>query len=262
MIFLKRIDCLIRSKMNRLIIIFFLVFLSILSCKNNPNNGQRIFNDSFASKDNFDDTNKGIINNENLISGDFHRLVIRLDSLGYKYDTNRYQKVYSGMVDYPLNPKYFNSEGFIFYNLPLEETIPYLFNEMKLLGSSRFQRDSSQEWKLNMDRFDAAIRINGYFFSSKVPDSYGNLKFTTDGIIEEWTFSTQNEAIEMSEELGKRESFVYFNRGAFICVIDNRVYVFHSRAVAFYGELKSFFLWFCDEFNAIIPNNGNLRASY
>ena len=114
--------------MHRFLIIFFLIILTMLSCKNTPNKDDRILYDPSNPKGFVEDTLKGSKSDKKLISDYFHRLVMRIDSLGYKFDTTRYHKVYSNKVDYPDSPTFFNNNGFIFYSLSFEETIPYLFN--------------------------------------------------------------------------------------------------------------------------------------
>lgn len=180
------------------------------------------------------------------VTEDFMQLVDFIDSSGYIFNRERYQKIYSG----DGGQKEYLYNGKLFYQLP---TIPFSNRDHIGIYSSMDESDLIDSAVLRK-----ATGVVQYHFEIKQPSS--NLR--PDGLVEEWTCPSAEIAREIGEELGAKEFYTYINRGAYICYKDRYVYVFHSRSAGFYTPLKNFFEYFLEQTNAIAANNGALRVGY
>ncbi|WP_430405442.1 hypothetical protein [Fluviicola sp.] len=86
------------------------------------------------------------------------------------------------------------------------------------------------------DVFARAETIWGYFYYKQNPDG-----MFPDGVIEEWKFTNQADAKIASEIFDQIGTEVFFNTEPYHCVIGNRLYLFHSRSMAFSFDQKSIF---------------------
>lgn len=185
------------------------------------------------------------------ITDRFLALVEFADSLGYLYDTARYKWTYSGR--YPDSAKIDVINHYVFYEISYLETVPY--EQVERCENVKSVRDQKwcTRWGLNSTHFDKVERVMQYYFKAKTPVHYT----TEDGIMEEWNFSDSKSAKKFADSLGRKETMVYANRGAYVCFIDNYVYTFHSRSAGFYTPLKWFFTHFVKQYHAMVPNEGN-----
>lgn len=62
-----------------------------------------------------------------------------------------------------------------------------------------------------------------------------------DGVIEEWTFSSEEEAEDALHAIKNSGDQIFFNTQPYFCVIRNKLYVFHTRAMAFSYDQKPLF---------------------
>lgn len=84
--------------------------------------------------------------------------------------------------------------------------------------------------------FDQVKIIWGYFYYKQTSSG-----MFPDGVIEEWQFDSEqeaNKALELFREIG---SGVFFNTRPYACKIENRLYLFHTRAMAFSYDQKPVF---------------------
>lgn len=178
------------------------------------------------------------------IQSDFFVEFIRdLESEGYLFDTLRFNKSYGGKLGYSGNAKPFEKSGFIFYNVPLIETAPYYYQE--------------KNPEIGLD-FSGVKKIRTYYFASQTYNK-GN---KPDGIIEEWLLETDTIAKTLAKQLALEESKIYSNRGAYICYKENLIYIFHSRSVAYYDQIKPIFNDFISKADAIAPYENDQRKIY
>jgi hypothetical protein len=203
---------------------------------------------------------------ETFINPEFLDLVKSIDSLGYLYDSIRLRKSYRGFD----SVKTIHEKGYLFYETELKNTVPFSKNNFirKQLSSAKVQEMDSIElkkfkaWKkqrvLNFKQLEKVKSIYSYhFIAKKSSDSY-----RSDGIIEQWEFDSKEDARKAAEDLGKKERFVYFNRGAYVCYLENYVYIFHSRSAGFYTPLKKFINLFITKNKAITTKDSYGRCPY
>lgn len=84
--------------------------------------------------------------------------------------------------------------------------------------------------------FDRVKSVWGYFYFKQASD-----QMYPDGVVEEWTFESNQEAKKALQSFHEIKSEVFFNTGSYACTLDNRLYIFHTRAMAFCVELNSVF---------------------
>lgn len=62
-----------------------------------------------------------------------------------------------------------------------------------------------------------------------------------DGVIEEWAFSSGEEAEGALNVIRNSGDQIFFNTQPYFCVIKNKLYVFHTRAMAFSYDQEPLF---------------------
>lgn len=199
---------------------------------------------------------------------EFLDLVTFIDSCGYKSDTLRAGKTYEHHDPSQIKAV----KDYFFYNVKLKDTPPYrtrdfLFRRAENINSedtiNQQRMDEWRErWEMNYSLLEKVQRIIAYFYVIKQPIAGNGLKTYIDGIIEEWTFPDSVSAKNAAEDLAEKETMVYVNRGAYVCYLENYVYVFHSRSAGFYTPLKKFRDYFAAKNKAIIPNTKGQRQGY
>lgn len=250
------------------------ITLFILSCTNTNNNNTRSNIDSTKSST---DTSQIIPMDSTLIVSntieeptpinlEFLDLAKAIDSLGYLYDSVRLRKSYRGFD----SVKIIHEKGYLFYKTELKNTVPFSKNnfirkqlrygEVKEMDSIELEKFKA--WKkervLDFKQLEKVKSIYSYHFIVK--KSRGS--YNSDGIIEQWEFDSEENARIAAEDLGKKERFVYFNRGAYVCHLKNYVYIFHSRASGFYTPLKNFITLFVERNKATKVNDNEGRYRY
>lgn len=199
-----------------------------------------------------------------VITDRFLRLIKFLDSSGYSYDTTRFQKTYAHW--HSGKSKVIKIDDYIFYDISFEQTIPY--GNMKIYKNYR-SNDSDTDWySIRVRETNNFSKIGNkdekiiqYFFVQKTPFVFPGgekEKYFVDGIIEEWKFPNNNSAKQTAEQLGAIQSGLVYgiNRSAFVCYIENYMYVFHSRAALFMIIIreKHFFEKFAKDNKATITS--------
>ena len=204
-----------------------------------------------------------------LVTPEFFQLVKYIDSVGFIYNAARFVKTYPEGQGEQVNI----DGNYLFYVLSPDEVVPFAshkkemddlamnLNEMDSLNYQR-QLDYINRWKLNIALFEKVERITAYFFVEKSFFNRTGKGTYNDGLIEEWKFPDTQSAKDAAFDLSKKETMVYFNRGAYVCFLNNYMYVFHSRSAGFYTPLKKFWTWFADKNRATIPNEREQRKVY
>src|SRR5688572_3363693 len=147
--------------------------------------------------------------------------VIYLDSIGFDCDSNRIKKVYGG---YSKSNRFTIMDHFFYSSRPATSGLFYYFKYF-----AKNKKDNP-EWRLDTATINSYKSIVWYFFSALKPDQTENEKWYTDAIIEEWKFKDSSSAKKSAVEIGRMASRLYFNVGAFVCHIDNYMYIITSRS--------------------------------
>lgn len=149
-------------------------------------------------------------------------LAERMDSSGFTCDRERFEKTYGLSYEERIEQK-----GHHFYLLSFEAATGLMHKEDELLD---------QELMKQVERIIAHFYVDAELFSEDRQRS-----FFPDGIVEEWRFPDSLMAEKAARQMVEDEELLYFNRGAYVGLLNERVYLFHSRAAGFYTPLKD--LW-------------------
>ena len=237
--------------MKKTLIIFSLFALIVGGCRQNkPTTAENTETD--LSVQIITDTLQTIY--EMPIQQRFLSLIQHIDSAGFSFDTIRYK---------PRNCSIFTVSDYFFYEVPKETTCPFYAFAL----NEEFKKETEQckdtvslrpvypDLHFDIKPLEKAQRVVEYFFKQKKPEIIDGQKWYTDGVIEEWTFATHEEAQKATAELMNSElCLMYFNTCAFICCAENNMYIFHSRAAAFMYTQKKFFKWFVQQNDITIKN--------
>lgn len=231
---------------------FFLV-LFLVACgqeKGDPsaNKGQELSKkrtERITVQDSKEEDEKG---EEKEVSKEFGILVAYIDSIGFTCDTGRFEKTYGQAYE-----RSFQRNGHHFYEFAFEETAPIKEASM---GSRSERVDVDKELLGEVERILAHFHVDQRLFEEEGRGSF------PDGIIEEWRFPDSTKAERAAEWLAQRESFLYINRGAYICYLRNRMYVLHSRSAGFYTHLKRAWKHFGKREKVKIPFEEEQRGAY
>ena len=167
---------------------------------------------------------------DTLITGRFYNVIRFIDSCGYMGDSSR---------AYPYLEKFkkISSQGHSFYFCPPGINTLYRYFDMTKRDTGIFKRLRTVEKEV----FAPVKSIVTYFFISRTPAMNGDKKYFVDGTIEEWKFPDAGKAKAAAVELGRKEFVVFFNVGAFVCYIDNYMYVITSRAAGYMNYFRPIF---------------------
>lgn len=209
-----------------LILVFF-----IISCSNQSKDKQltgiQIERTDTFQKEILVDSSK-VLQFNCVISERFSQLALYLDTIGYSFDTLRLNKTYTLLK----KSSRLNIKNHYFYNYKLQETVPF---RMIYQDSSYF------EDQINIEVLKKTQSVIAYFFSKRTPDIKYGKKWYIDGVAEEWKFPNNNSAKTAAIELSSIVESVYFNVSAFICYVDNYMYVFSSRSSAYMNSINPIF---------------------
>lgn len=168
-----------------------------------------------------------------------------LDSIGFNYDTNRLKKIYGG---HSKNIRYNINNHFFYASTPETSGLSTYFNN--------FAKDKKYEqaWHIDTEKLKKSKSIIWYFFSELKPDQFNGEKWYTDAIIEEWKFNDSSSAKAAATEIGAIAPRLYFNVGAFVCYVDNYMYIITSRSTGTMYTIKPVFKAFATRNNVTITN--------
>lgn len=177
----------------------------------------------------------------------FLKLVKQIDSSGYIWDTTITKKI----THYRLTDSILFVENYMFYKMKPEDTYIYQFYDFFISDTSSSRSSSGL---INKAYHDKAISIFGYYYAQKKKGNY-----ITDGLIEEWSFPSVQDAENAVMDISKVKSIIFTNTPSFTCRIDRYMYIFHVRASAFGNQLEKFFLRFVKENNAYVPDKDDMN---
>jgi hypothetical protein len=231
--------------MKRTYVTSLLIAICFSACNNNTKVVESNIVKEIANADTLTGQPKSILTDSLIIpSKQFLRLAKQIDSAGFIWDTARIKKVVH----------YFRTDSVVIIDV---ET--YLFYKMKLDDSWLIEFYNHNKNKtvdfyegslINYDYFKKAKSITGYYYTQKEKTN-----FKTDGYIEEWIFPTTDDAEKAVQDVARVKEKVYFNTESYCCRIDDKLYIFHTRAMGFSFQLKKFFKQFVTDNNAVIPKS-------
>jgi hypothetical protein len=205
----------------RYISIILILILVIYSCKNDSKkmniNDQQSLIDKIAKQDK-------LSNNSDGPNHYFIKLVDTLTKLGWHADTNRIKK--TGVYSYLKKSKMKIFDNKPFYKIKISENM--LFYGENAANSTAYEID--------FDLFKKVKTIWGYFYRQKAESDW-----IEDGVIEQWEFESQNEAISALGNLKKAYPEPYFNTEPYYSQVDNYLFIFHTRAAGFCYKQKTFY---------------------
>lgn len=187
----------------------------------------------------------------------FLKIVKFIDSSGYSFDTTRAYGFRNFDTRKLKSVELLFIDNYVFYDIPYQQTIPYYYMKEATNDTNHFHQEFYQKFLHNSVAFENAQKIVGYFFTQKKPTSTLHI----DGTIEEWTFSDSVSAKQASEVMGDSDTqaILFFNCGAFVCYIDNYMYVFHTRAAGFMYSIKPIFKNFVTDNEATVSSKGSWK---
>lgn len=183
---------------------------------------------------------------DTIVTTRFLSFVSYLDSIGFNSDTSRLKKIHT---KYSRSPKYNINNHFFYGSTPETSGLYFYFNDFS--KNERYV----QKWHLDTSALKSFKSIVWYFFSEPKPDRWGDKKWYTDGIIEEWKFKDSSSAQISAKSVGAIAGRLYLNTGAFVCYIDNYMYIITSGSMGnMYTLRKPVFKAFADRNKATITN--------
>jgi len=233
-----------------------LIVLLIWSCsnQNDKNNlGQTdskgIFIDTTISANSNFDTQQIV---QETFSGqpciEVQEFVAEIESMGWIPDTSRLNKVGIYRELNRKQIKYFNNRPF--YKIDFENSdlfTGYNYEPIRIVSDSvETENDSLNNYyrspiemafdSVDIELFRNAKSIWAYFYREKDAD-----ECVSDGIIKQWEFDNSKNAELAMKQIQKAGSMMYFNTTPYYYRIDNKVIIFHTRAMAFsYDQRKLF----------------------
>ncbi|WP_343634982.1 hypothetical protein [Fluviicola sp.] len=103
------------------------------------------------------------------------------------------------------------------------------------MENSRIIRFLQNELPDKLPLFEKTTGVWGFFYFRQDGDLF------PDGVIEEWIFRSEEEAKEAIQAIHSSGDLIFFNTQPYFCVVKNRLYVFHTRAMAFSVDQKPLF---------------------
>lgn len=249
---------------------YIIISILLVSCSENGIDSKKIeIQDSTSI---FQETPKDSLKRNEVyrkeVSEEFMDLVMFIDSMNYRWDTLRAKKTY----EHHDSSEYKITNGYLFYEIQLQNTAPYKNREfikrqlsnIELSDTLNYNRMIGwrERWGIDTNLLDQVKSIKAYFFVTKEPYINNGIKTFVDGTIEEWKFPDTLIAKSVAKDIADKASRVYINTGAYVCYLDEYVYVFYSRSAGFYTPLKRFWNYLIDQQNAVIPDGEIQRMDY
>lgn len=163
-----------------------------------------------------------------------------MDSMGFVYDLTRMKKTYAvrDLSSSTVINKY------SFFNFTVEQSSLFLYFLDHNLPDTEFEN------AIDISQFKNVQSISAYFFTQREAELTQRDKFYIDGYMEEWSFADTTAATNAASNLALHSCYVYFNTCAFICCIENKMYVISSRSSGFMFALRPYAKWFFDRYDA------------
>jgi hypothetical protein len=153
-------------------------------------------------------------------SSQFVAFVKEVESANWISDTLRVNKVRLYNLD-GLKIELFSERPF--YNMSYENT----------QVSQYFLHNKNAKQKIANSILSKAQQVWGYFYRDK--NGTGTI---SDGLVEQWSYTDSTEAQLALNHLKIHKGNIYFNLMPFFYRINNNVFIFHTRAMAFCYDQK------------------------
>ena len=172
--------------------------------------------------------------------------VVDMEKMNWVSDTNRLLKTSLYKMLDRNQVHYFNERPFYkitFQDSQLGDFFRIRGRKPKLeLDSIAFEHSDFAVDSVDFELFKKTKTIWGYFYKNR-----NATDLISDGVIEQWEFSTGKEAAEALKKIRKASFDIYFNTNPYFCVIENKLIVFHTRAMRFSYDQKPVFEKFLEE---------------
>jgi hypothetical protein len=155
-----------------------------------------------------------------------------IEKIGWVPEPERIKKISAYKHLNKKNIKHFGGKPF--YKINFKNS---MFNK----AYSNFKEKMSF---IDYQLFENVNSIWSYFYRSKK-----NTNTIPDGIIEQWEFDNKENAMRALSQLMRIDQVLYFNTSPYFCKIDNKVIIFHTRAMAFSFQQKELFEMFKNKMN-------------
>lgn len=199
-------------------IILVIVLSTFFACQNDDKN----------SPINKKHANQATVTTKNSIepTSNFLEFVTEIEGNGWISDTARINKVQLyGLAK--IEVRTFKDRPF--YDIPYAKTqFHYILDRESGKKSDNILSEVKQIW--------------GYFYRQKDATSW-----IPDGMIEQWSFGDSTSAKLAFGELKKHGNNIFFNTTPFFHRVNNDIFVFHARAMAFSYDQKPLFEKFVDK---------------
>ncbi|MFY0629447.1 MAG: hypothetical protein JXR05_03640 [Flavobacteriaceae bacterium] len=212
-------------------LVFFLIF-SFLSCKKKSIQKEirdkQIINEGSITKSDISEKDTIKLALQDKPDSIFIKLTKELQKSNWTYDTVRLKKLTS--YGHYLELK--NNQITFFNNMPfyrIKKSESQLIQPKVLYPFSKDSVDTSP--------FKKSISAWGYFYKLNTNDASLN----ADGVIEQWAFQNDHDALQAKKMLDKYYPLPYFNTSPHYSVINNHLIIFHTRAMAFSYDQKEHF---------------------
>jgi len=179
---------------------------------------------------------------------EIQEFVEEIESLGWIPDTSRLNKVGIYKELNRKQVKFFNNRPFYKINFENSDLFTYYnYEPIRIVSDSiEVENDSAYNYyrspievafdSVDIEFFRSVKSIWAYFYRKK-----DAVEWISDGIIKQWEFDNSDNAELAMKQIQKAGSFMYFNTTPYYCRIDNKVIIFHTRAMAFsYDQRKIF----------------------
>lgn len=132
----------------------------------------------------------------------------------------------------------------IYTSMQLFDKQPFYPVSFENSGIIRFLKNESESEKLAL--FEKTTGVWGFFYFRQDGELF------PDGVIEEWAFRSEEEAKDAMNAINRSGDLIFFNTQPYFSVIRNKLYVFHTRAMAFSHDQEPLFEAFVHRYGANI----------
>lgn len=198
-------------------VLIFLVLIIFIGCDevhHNEMNSQPERKHIFSDSTHTNSLKTTALNIDNFPSVELQDFIKEIEKENWISDTVRLQNT-------PIYQELNRDEIVYFNNSPF---FPIYFENTRLFKTykSNLIADSS------FATFKKVENIWAYFYRDK-----NATNMLTDGVIEQWEFSTKKQAQNAYKKLTKIGDLVYFNTTPYFYNLDNKLFIFHTRAMKF-----------------------------
>ncbi|CAL2095942.1 conserved protein of unknown function [Tenacibaculum sp. 190524A02b] len=216
------------KKIKKRVIILFLIPFFLGACKSRKQkqiDTWRSRLEEFRRKDE--------VANVNIPCSQIQEFVINIEKYNWVSDEERLKKVaiYAELDRH--NVEYLKNRPF--YPIKLEKSSIY----------RAYKSEINSEYPINFDIeiFKRVESIWGYYYREK-----NKSDLISDGVIEQWEFANKGAAKKALEQIKEVGSLVYFNTTPFFCQIENKLFIFQTRAMAFSYDQEIIYKKFMNEY--------------